>query len=810
MSIFDRFGSKKKEEAQRQVEEARQRELEAQRRAEEARRLEAQRRAEEARKREEEERAQREAMEAKRRAMDADIHRLFDEAMREPSRIVKPAEPKPEIRPAEPKPVEQNNGIRPVEPKPAAPQAPRPVGGFQNRPPRQYDSKVGSAGRTQGPIGGDLSMASIHRLGTKILLDSSAAACPGLGAFSKEFHATRPQPNRFLFLPDFCAGDVGDNAALIEQLLAARVVIKWEGSADYAALLEKRANFAPFLVLVNDVDRAVAIQQAAFKSKVQIRLVQLMESGALKPMLLPSRQSQPRWGQGQSPEKPAEDAFQIATTFAQFRYGRLARGPVGVGSAVTTGSGAQIRLGKEITHNENSITYAIEGSDKTAKIYSAEKLTTLEMYKCERMLQKKIAHPGLCWPQEVLKDDKGTFIGFTTGSFRGVPLNACIMQPDAVKEHFPAWGKAELSRLAQTVMEKIHYMHTHGILFGSIDPASILVQSETEVYFLDTDRYQVEGFPCMKYSYAFCAPEALDKAGKLHLTTLDEERFAVAELAFAIIMPGKTSYPSETGGDALRNIREMRFPYSWGEHKGAVDDRRKIGQWRYVWSHLSPDLKECFYKTFMYGNVQFKSNQRRSAGVWTKLFGNFAAELNSEELFDKNSRLLFPPSFKRSKKDTFIRCQVCGVEHPDWFFRKDFLAAGEKLCRPCLRKQSDDGFTCKKCGKYFAYTNEASIFHKLKQESGDWKRQKYCYNCKNKKETCIGCGQSFSITRLRDDGRCGDCHEKWRNAPYQVVTCKGCYHTFTITNGDAEFYRKKGMNFPVRCKECREKRKNQY
>ena len=40
------------------------------------------------------------------------------------------------------------------------------------------------------------------------------------------------------------------------------------------------------------------------------------------------------------------------------------------------------------------------------------------------------------------------------------------------------------------------------------------------------------------------------------------------------------------------------------------------------------------------------------------------------------------------------------------------------------------------------------------------------------------------------------------------LTCKDCGLTFTFTEGEQAFYAEKGFSNPVRCAECRKKRKN--
>ena len=39
------------------------------------------------------------------------------------------------------------------------------------------------------------------------------------------------------------------------------------------------------------------------------------------------------------------------------------------------------------------------------------------------------------------------------------------------------------------------------------------------------------------------------------------------------------------------------------------------------------------------------------------------------------------------------------------------------------------------------------------------------------------------------------------------IVCKDCGKEFIFTAGEQEFYKEKGFSNPVRCKDCREKRK---
>lgn len=43
----------------------------------------------------------------------------------------------------------------------------------------------------------------------------------------------------------------------------------------------------------------------------------------------------------------------------------------------------------------------------------------------------------------------------------------------------------------------------------------------------------------------------------------------------------------------------------------------------------------------------------------------------------------------------------------------------------------------------------------------------------------------------------------------RTLTCRDCGNPFGFTEGEQEFYKKKGFNDPVRCPQCRQAKKQQ-
>ena len=81
----------------------------------------------------------------------------------------------------------------------------------------------------------------------------------------------------------------------------------------------------------------------------------------------------------------------------------------------------------------------------------------------------------------------------------GRSLQLSVFQPQLFKSLFPNWTKIELTRLALTILKKIGLLHDHNILVGDLNPFNINVVNQNEIYFLDTDSFQIDNYPCRYY-----------------------------------------------------------------------------------------------------------------------------------------------------------------------------------------------------------------------------------------------------------------------------------------------------------------------
>lgn len=284
---------------------------------------------------------------------------------------------------------------------------------------------------------------------------------------------------------------------------------------------------------------------------------------------------------------------------------------------VFTYSGTAIHLRSQLGKGGEGDVFETDSPGVLCKIYHDDKLTVGKQKKIELMTTRKVSHQGICWPTEPVKDSQGVFRGFLMPKGVGEPLGHGLFIPTVWMKAHPDWTRVESVRLVINILEGVRYLHRMEVLLGDINPMNILVKDDRNVYFVDCDSFQVEGFPCPVGSVNFVAPEIQGKDFRHFLRTSEHEEFAVATLIFMMMMPGKPPYSHQGGADGATNIRKMHFPYPLGEKasSGAPE-----GAWRFCWSHLPRRTKELFHQTF---HVDYKDQNRPSVTDWLRAFTEY-------------------------------------------------------------------------------------------------------------------------------------------------------------------------------------------
>lgn len=457
---------------------------------------------------------------------------------------------------------------------------------------------------------------------------------------------------------------------------------------------------------------------------------------------------------------PDDECFAFAAS-VQKVSGRLTISSIpGEGSSLTAerdGVRKPVKLIESVASGGEGTIYTTSIQGVVAKIYKPDKLDQAKFKKLSLMMTKSIDCEGICFPLALLYNQRGEFVGYLMRQARGKELQRCVFIPQLLKKAFPDWTKTDTVTLCVTILKKLKYLHDRNIILGDINPNNILVVSPTEVYFVDTDSYQIEGFPCPVGTINYTAPEIQRKEYSSFLRTLGNERFAVATLLFMIMLPGKPPYSLQGGENQIDNILNGDFAYASGSRSSG---KAPEGMWRFCWSHLPRYLKDDFYETFRKGGEHSTEKTRYSTGDWLKKFEYYLELLKSGKLADQDamSMDIFPSRLKKNPKATYIRCIICGDEvDEDW--------TEQGICRNCLKR--GDIYHCARCGCEMVHTN----YQKYIKHSP---RYEICKDCLNR-----------------------------RNIVYTTVRCSECGRNFEITNGEKEFYDKKGFRLPKKCRSCR-------
>jgi|TARA_B100000315_G_C14565297_1_gene582598 serine/threonine protein kinase len=311
------------------------------------------------------------------------------------------------------------------------------------------------------------------------------------------------------------------------------------------------------------------------------------------------------------------------------------------GDIVITQQGKNLKLKESLASGGEGIIYSVNDTE-VCKIYKKEKVDELRIQKLKLMTSNQISYPRICWPKSIVYNINKEPIGYLMNKADGKELQRTIFLPQLLKKHLPSWKKVDLVNVCIGILHKVIKLHQNNIIMGDINPMNILLSPNSDSFFVDTDSYQVEQFPCPVGQVNYTAPEIQGKDFKTFLRTVENESFALTTLLFMILLPGKPPYSHQGGTSPTANIKKMNFPYpfSYTDEKGnSVKDFKfeaPVGPWRIIWSNFPYFLKEVFYNVF-------KKGERYSPEQWLDTMKRYKNDLSK----DYTNNEIFPKEFKK-------------------------------------------------------------------------------------------------------------------------------------------------------------------
>lgn len=427
------------------------------------------------------------------------------------------------------------------------------------------------------------------------------------------------------------------------------------GDQQLLAAVTRFLTSTQLLVITQDNDLSADLLHLNQLNSVQgkrVAVSRINRYGYLSRFLTPEQRSQSNPGFSSSVSGP----FFPSAPLVEAREEQLCVGRVPQEGELVKAESGSFFLGKALARGGEGTIYDLEDGT-VAKVYRREKLTVGRRDKLTLMTSQTLPIPGVCWPQELLYDQEGNFVGYRMERAQGMELQRCAFTRQALERWFPQWKKRDMVQLCVTLLEKISALHRCGVLLGDINPRNILVKAPDQVWLVDCDSYQVGGYPCPVGTVRFTAPEIQKQRFTTFLRTPGNEAFAVATLLFMLMLPGKSPYAQQGGDDLGEVIREMNFPYPCGENRS---ESTPAGAWRFLWSHLPRYIKEDFYETFQRGGTHSTEQTRLTVDQWLSAFRYYLKLLEENKLQsqDPQSGELFPDRWKSTDPDNLKICRT--------------------------------------------------------------------------------------------------------------------------------------------------------
>ena len=421
-------------------------------------------------------------------------------------------------------------------------------------------------------------------------------------------------------------------------------------------------------------------------------------------------------------------------------------------------NGKKHRLIKQIGRTGGEGSVYLTDSNLICKIYKKEKTTLFRKEKINLLIKHKIKIKNVCLPELIAYNTKNEFVGYLMLPAKGNELKTSIFIPPLLKQKFPNWNRIQLAKVGLNILEKVKALHSHNIIIGDINPSNILVENENNIYFIDTDSFQIESYPCSVGMVPYTKPKHHGKRYESYLRTKNDDMFALATLLFQLMLPGKLPYSYSGGGSEKENMRPENFPYKCYDGKGY--NNAPDGQWVYIWSHLPRKLKILFCKVF-------KKDENININEFIKEMRSYIHQLSQGH----QTTDIFPMTYKQIDDN------------------------GNVL------KDEYQEFICKQCGRKFALTNKQISTLKTKGKKLPTK----CNICMKLPDPnlkiCQKCGKKF--TEKSDNTLCKKCRGI-------DIRCQNCGTTFFFSDSEKEFYDKKNLTYPKTCKNCRNKKNMNY
>lgn len=224
---------------------------------------------------------------------------------------------------------------------------------------------------------------------------------------------------------------------------------------------------------------------------------------------------------------------------------------------------------------------------KFAKIYKPQKRVGRET-KLRWMIAspppdpgRSIGHASIAWPETMLYDGQGTFIGYMMPRVADVRTLLHVLNPRLRLQTLPGFDSFYLHRAARNLSAALGALHERDYIVGDLNESNVLVTPQALITMIDADSFQgkeqrddqIIFYPCPVGRPEYTAPELQGKKFQGEVREPNQDAFALAVLIFQLLMGGSHPFRGAWLGNGdppplETKISQGWFPYAASDVRG--------------------------------------------------------------------------------------------------------------------------------------------------------------------------------------------------------------------------------------------------
>ncbi len=296
------------------------------------------------------------------------------------------------------------------------------------------------------------------------------------------------------------------------------------------------------------------------------------------------------------------------------------------------GARRPIQVEAELARGGEGIVYTLHGQPRTlAKVYAPaprdgqdEKLRWMLAHPPREPGGVQSSHPALAWPQGLLFDGSGRFVGYLMARVQDAASILFVFNPRTRAQALPAFDRRYQHRAARNLAAALVALHEGNYIIGDLNESNVLVTPSAMVTLIDVDSFQVQeprNGRIIVYPPHVGKPEYTPWELQGHalgevLRQTQHDDFSLGVLVFQLLMEGNHPFRARwlRPGDPPpleERIRQGWFPYdpTWAEIMSPPPAAPPL-------DNLHPELVALIRRCFIEGHRQ--PNLRPGARDWEK------------------------------------------------------------------------------------------------------------------------------------------------------------------------------------------------